>query len=215
MAVLSVRKNGKRNGGVGILDAVKKNKRQLQAESTKRQIFEAALRLLEQKEFETITVRDIVREAEVSIGSFYHSYASKLDVFYETYQVADEYFDTEVRRRLTQPTAKARILCFFEEYAFYNCKKTAFPLLKVLYNPNNAYFHRSRNYGMQPMLVELVQQALLSGEFKSTLSAERIAEYLMVCSRGVVYDWCLAAGEYSLTERLMEYVQMLLCAFCK
>lgn len=196
------------------MEEVKKNKRQLQAESTKRQIFEAALRLLEQKDFETITVRDIVRQADVSIGSFYHSYASKLDVFYETYQVADEYFDTEVRRKLTQPTARERIGCFFEEYAAYNCNKTSFPLLKVLYNPNNAYFHRARDYGMQPMLIELVQQALDSGEFRTDLGAAQIAEYLMVCSRGVVYDWCLAAGEYSLTDRLREYVQMLLCAFC-
>lgn len=196
------------------MDELKKNKRQLQAEQTKRQIFEAALRLLEREDFESITVRQIVQEAEVSIGSFYHSYASKLDVFYETYQIADEYFDTEVRSRLTQPTAGERIEYFFQEYAAYNTSRTAFPLIKVLYNPNNPYFHRSRDYGMRPMLAELVRQGIHSGEFRSSLDAEQGAEYLMVCSRGVVYDWCLADAGYSLQDRLLGYVRMLLCAFC-
>lgn len=195
------------------MDEIKKNKRQLQAEQTKRQIFEAALHLLEEKDFDAITVRDIVREADVSIGSFYHSYASKLDVFYETYQVADEYFDSEVRSRLTQETAEAKIMGFFEEYAIYNSSRTSLSLTKVLYNPNNPYFHRARDYGMQPMLTELVRQGIESGEFRTEWDAGQIADYLMICSRGVVYDWCLANGGYSLSERLRDYVRMLLCAF--
>ena len=193
----------------------KKSRRQLQAENTKRQIFEAALRLLAQKEFETITVRDIVREAEVSIGSFYHSYASKLDVFYETFQIADEYFDTEVRGKLTQDTAKAKIACFFEEYAIYNSSRTSLSLTKVLYNPNNPYFHRSRAYGIEPILTELVREGQTAGELTSEQSAEEISEFLMVCIRGVVYDWCIADGSFSLTERVGVYVRQLLRSFEK
>ena len=191
----------------------KKGKRQLQAEKTKRQIFDAAVRLLSQKEFETITVRDIVREADVSIGSFYHSYASKLEVFYETFQVADEYFDSEVREKLTQDTAAARIACFFEEYAVYNSSRTSLSLTKVLYNTSNPYFHRSRSYGIEPILTELVRQGLTSGELTSDWDAGRISDYLMVCIRGVVYDWCLADGSFSLQERVGQYVEQLLRGF--
>ena len=60
------------------------NKRQQQAEQTKLNIFQAALELLEQTDFESITVRDIVRKAGVSVGSFYNAYSSKLEVFYQT-----------------------------------------------------------------------------------------------------------------------------------
>ena len=137
-----------------------KNKRQLQAEHTKRHIFRTALRLLDQQDFESITVRDIVREAGVSIGSFYNAYGSKLDVFYETYRVADEHFENNVRPKLTQDTVAEQILCFFYEYARYNSVETPISLTKILYNPNNPYFRRSSDRGMLPILTELAQLAL-------------------------------------------------------
>lgn len=187
-----------------------KTKRQLQAEQTKRHIFRTALNLLDQQDFESITVRDIVREAGVSIGSFYNAYGTKLDVFYETFQVADEYFETTVRPRLTQPAASDRILYFFREYARYNSVETPISLTKILYNPNNPYFRRSSNRGMVPILTELVQQALDGEEFQTDCPADEIAQFLMICIRGVVYDWCLANGSYTLTDRVEEYVRHLL-----
>ena len=42
------------------------------------------------------------------------------DVFYETYQVADNYFEQRVRPQLTEEDAVERIRHFFREYAVYN-----------------------------------------------------------------------------------------------
>ena len=69
-----------------------KTRRQLQAEQTKDKLFEAAVSLLAEKDFEQITIRDIVAKAHVSIGTFYNYYSTKMEVFYETYRVADHYF---------------------------------------------------------------------------------------------------------------------------
>ena len=195
-----------------VLDRAK-TKRQLQAEQTKRHIFRAALHLLELQDFESITVRDIVREAGVSIGSFYNAYGSKLDVFYETFRVADEHFENDVRPMLTQDTSAEKILFFFREYARYNSVETPISLTKILYNPNNPYFRRSGDRGMLPILTQLVRQALEDGEFQSDKPAEEAAQFLMVCVRGVVYDWCLANGAYNLTQRVEEYVGYLLRVF--
>ena len=192
-----------------------KNKRQLQAEQTKRHIFHTALRLLEEQDFESITVRDIVREAGISIGSFYNSYNSKMDVFYETFEIADEFFENTVYPALSQKTATERVLYFFREYARYNSVETPISLTKILYHPNNPYFRRTRATGMMPILTELVRQAVDSGEFQTDRSAEETAQFLMVCIRGVVYDWCLTDGAYSLTERVEDYVRQLLCIFRK
>lgn len=190
-----------------------KTKRQLQAEQTKRHIFKTALLLLDQQDFESITVRDIVREAGVSIGSFYNAYESKMDVFYETFRVADEHFEVNIRPLLNQETIGERILFFFNEYARYNSVETPISLTKILYNPNNPYFRRSTDRGMVPMLTELAQLAVDRGEFRTDRSAEDIAQFLMICIRGVVYDWCLANGSYVLTDRVKEYVQYLLTVF--
>lgn len=67
-----------------------------QAAQTRLLVFNTALKLLEHKDFEDIKIRDIVSEAGVSIGTFYNYFSTKLDVFYETYTLADDYFAEEV-----------------------------------------------------------------------------------------------------------------------
>lgn len=195
------------------MEQLQKTSRQIQAEQTKLEIFEAAMRLLENQEFETITVRDIVREAHVSVGSFYNAYPSKLDVFYETYQIADNYFEQNVRPRLTEDTAVERVRHFFREYAAYNSEISLFALTKVLYNSDNPCFHRSSGRGMAQLLTECIQYGLDRGEFSSRHTAAEIENFLMVCVRGLVYDWCTWDGSYDLKEKMALYVDTLLLPF--
>ena len=187
-----------------------KTARQMQAEQTKLEIFNAAMRLLETQDFNSITVRDIVREANVSIGSFYNSYRTKLDVFYETYQIADNYFESIVRPNLSQSTAYKKIQFFFEQYAIYNGELTPFALTKVLYNSDNTCFHRPSKHGIFSVLKELINQAKDCGEFQTDQDADAIAQFLLICIRGVVYDWCICDGAYNLTARVNDYVSYLL-----
>ena len=185
--------NGEKRGG-GFGHGTSAKTRQIQAEQTKLQIFEAAMRLLEVQDFETITVRDIVQEAHVSVGSFYNAYPSKLDVFYETYQVADNYFEQRVRPQLTEEDAVERIRHFFREYAVYNSDISLFALTKVLYNSDNACFHRENGSGMVQLLTECIQYGLDRGELASGHTAEEIENFLK--------------------EKMKMYVDALLMPFC-
>lgn len=194
------------------MDSVPKTSRQLQAELTKRNIFDAAMRLLDTVDFEQITIREIVKEANVSTGSFYHYYSSKMDVFYETYEIADSYFDEKVRPQLTQQKATDRILFFFSEYAKYSSVYTTYKLTKLLYNADNTWFHRSGS-SMLSILTGLCREAKESGEFSTEKTPEEIAVFLMVCARGIVYDWCLEGGTGDLAGTTGEYVGLLLSAF--
>ena len=187
--------------------------RRQQAEDTKRHIFHTALRLLENCGFETITVRDIVKAAEVSVGTFYHYYSTKLDVFYETYQIADEYFDQQVRPILTQAAARDRLLCFFDEYAKYSSEVTSLSLTKVLYNSNNHCFNRSVDHGMLQVLLEQVRLGVNEGVFPATESPEDIVYFLMISVRGLVYHWCTRNGDYPLRPAMARYVSRLLDAY--
>jgi len=50
---------------------------------TKRALFQALARLLKEKEFERITVNDIVKEANVTRKTFYNHYQDKIDMVQE------------------------------------------------------------------------------------------------------------------------------------
>lgn len=190
-----------------------KGKRQLQAEQTKDKLFYAADALLAEKDYEDITIRDIISKADVSIGTFYHYFKTKLDVFYETYRVADHYFAEVVAPQLTQPTVREQILTFFDYYAHYSCDQTQPRLVYLLYNARNPHFNRDPHHGMTGVLIAVVQRGLDSGQIRSTDTAEQIATFLMVASRGLVYNWVTMDRSYDLPDMMRWYLERLLMAY--
>ncbi len=184
--------------------------RKERAEETKLHIFNTALKLLEEIGFEKITVRHIVKAAEVSIGTFYYYYASKLDVFYETYYLADQYFEEVVSPKLTQTTAAGRLYCFFEHYAKYCSDITSITLTSILFNSNNKCFDRESTYGMLTILPDIIKYGQLNGELRRDKTPYEISRFLMIAARGLVYDWCIHEGSYNLHSALSSYIKSLL-----
>ena len=191
-----------------------KSKRQLQTEQTKTKLFNAAKDLLAEKDFAEITIRDIVSKANVSVGTFYNYYSTKMEVFYETYQVADRYFTQVVSGLLPQGCAPQRILCFFDHYARYSSELTDMRMTRLLYNPDNLWFNRPAQGGMVGLLMELLQAGLDAGELVSQGdSVEEMASYLMIAVRGLVYHWCTMNGAYDLRARTQVFSRRLLQAY--
>ena len=190
-----------------------KGKRQLQAEQTKDKLFYAADALLSEKKYEDITIRDIISKAGVSIGTFYHYFPTKLDVFYETYRVADHYFEDVVEPQLNAASVYERILKFADYYAHYSCDQTHPQLINLLYNAGNPHFNRDYDRGMTGVLARVIQQGIDSGEIRSEDSVVQIAEYLMVTMRGLVYHWATLERGYNLPERMAWYLPRLLKAY--
>lgn len=185
--------------------------RKEQAEKTREILFNAAMELLDNEPFEQITVREIVKRAGVSIGSFYNYYSSKLDVYYETYIFADEYFEDTVKPLLEHIDGpKAKLLKFFEYYAGYSSEITNLSLTRILYNADNKCFDRNRDFGMFPLLKSIVEEGQKDGSFRTDMTSEEISRFLMVSTRGVVYDWCTHDGAYNLKEAVKKHV-VLLC----
>ena len=84
----------------------------------------------------------------------------------------------------------------------------------MLYNSDNTCFHRESRSGMVQLLTECIQYGLDRGELSSGHTAAEIGNFLMVCIRGLVYDWCISDGSYDLKERMKVYVDVLLMPFC-
>ena len=184
--------------------------RREKAEQTRLLVFSTALSLLEGKAFEQITIRDIVQAAGVSVGTFYKYFQSKLDVYYETYALADAYFEDTVAPMLIQPDVRSRVLLYFDQYAAYSSEHTSLTLTKLLNNSSNTRFLRRSDSGMIPVLRETLQRGIDDKQLDLRESADDLAEYLMVAARGLVYDWCIHDGGYPLRPAMARYVGRLL-----
>ncbi len=190
-----------------MVEKKKKTKRALQAEETRKKIFNSTMDLIEKKGFENITIQDIIEFTGVSVGTFYHYYKTKEDVFFELYRKADEYFEEVVTPLLytEEISSGERVLLFFRNYAEYNMKN-GIEYVTQLYNTKNKFFI-SRDRYMLDLLNQIVIEGQNSGEFRSDIDSEDIIDDLFIVSRGIIFDWCLHNGSYELCHKMHTHLK--------
>lgn len=165
------------------------------------------MKLIDQYGYDNVTIEEISKKANVSVGAFYHYYESKSAIFLELYMKIDEYFRDEVSQLLVEEDITDNILLFFRHYARYNVEK-GYKHVRLLFETQNKLF-----VDKQRFLYVLFKQMLVDGQRSGQLSVdyevEYIEDYLLVLARGVVFDWILKEGEFDLEERMTEYIGIL------
>jgi AcrR family transcriptional regulator len=182
----------------------KPTKRKLQAIETRNRIFAAAIGLMERNGFENITIEQISKTADVSVGAFYHHFGSKNEILDEIFRRADDYFREHVLDKLSGASAAEKIVSFFDHYARFNVQMGV-DHLSALYKTQSRFFINSERL-MVTMLQDVVTQGVRSGELNADLSPEEMTDFLYATARGVAYAWCLHEGRFSLRERLGRYI---------
>ncbi|MDW5300363.1 MAG: TetR/AcrR family transcriptional regulator [Sedimentibacter sp.] len=188
--------------------AMKSNSRKIQAEATRNKIYQASIKLVEQKGYCSIKIEDICKKAGVSIGSFYNYYKSKNDILIEIYKRADIYFENTVKPNVTEKSAVENMVDYFIYYAKYN-EITGVETLKQLFAPGNKMY-TTKGRKMQAVLNEIIIKGQESGEIKEDVAPEEITEFLFIAARGVCYDWCAHDGSYDLQEFTKKYMKLLI-----
>ncbi len=190
-------------------------KRALQAEATRQHIFETTIRLMNKNGFNNMTIQDIIEQAGVSVGTFYHYFNSKEDVFFKLYSKADEYFESVVLPQLTGPDMGAyeQIVVFFRHYAMFN-ESNGLEYVSLLYSTKNKFFIEKKRF-MITMLFDIVTNGQENKELTRDETPETITNYLFILSRGVIFDWCIHDGSYSLVEAMLTHIHLAMRIFRK
>ncbi|MCE1197224.1 TetR/AcrR family transcriptional regulator [bacterium] len=187
--------------------------RQLQADRTRTLLYSIAVSLMEKQGFSNTTIEQIATKAGVSIGTFYHYFSSKEEIFYDTFKKADEHFETIVAPALYSAEAAGQsvfeqVVTFFRYYAHYNLNR-GFSNITQLYNTKNKIFVKKGRF-MQELLKQVFARGMARGEFSSELSPDDATDYFFVVARGIVYDWCVHGGAYDLEKKMESYMRILL-----
>ncbi|HWQ79160.1 MAG TPA: TetR/AcrR family transcriptional regulator [Anaerovoracaceae bacterium] len=185
----------------------KHTSRQLQAQKTKRKIYNAAVDLFNKHGFYNTTIEDISKKAGVSVGAFYHYYLSKSDIYHELFKKIDEFYQSTVEAEMVKEDAFDNIILFFKHYAAYNFARGT-DAVKQLFNTENAQFLDQSRY-----MFRLLAKVIVSGQEKNQLTremdSEAIKDFLLVAARGIVYDWLLNSGDYDMEAKMEEYISKL------
>lgn len=178
--------------------------RQLQAQKTKRRIYNAAVDLFGRQGFDNTTIEDISKKADVSVGAFYHYYTSKAEIYSELYRKIDVYYENTVADQLVKEDFYDNIILYFMHYAEY-INARGVDTVKQLFNTQNALFLDKSRYKYK-LLAEVIKKGEEKKLLTNEMSLDEIEEFLMVVSRGTVYDWLLHNGDYDLEGKMVKYI---------
>lgn len=182
--------------------------RDRQAIATKQRIYEVGINLIQQHGFDGIKINQIAKAAGVSVGTFYHYYTSKLDLFMDLYRAADAYYEETVAVLLEPLGLKDKIQRFFQEYCTI-AENTGVDLIRKMYIPDNTLF-LARSQGMHQVLLQTVDSAGSEKGLSLKKTSQEHSDDLFLIARGVIFDWALRGGEYDLKEKMKQMLDLYL-----
>lgn len=179
-----------------------------QAEATRKKIYNTAIRLFKQYGYEDVSVSQIAKSAGVGIGTFYHYYESKLELFMKIFVNVDDYFSefTNIDYSLFDPSEL--ILRYFIQYTKLN-EAAGIEILQNLVNPQNRKF-LDGNQDFENILTNMIQFYQESNQIKMDETADEICDLFFIAIRGVIFDWCIKRSQYNLIDKSEFVVKKLL-----
>ena len=182
-------------------------RRKEQAQKTETAILNAALELMRRDGFDSVTVRDICKHANITTGAFYHHFKSKEELFDKGFAPMDQFMGTALERCRDKGPVE-RLLTVLEHYARFmeNCGPLAAQYYqRRLSNPDSASLDPT--HYIRAVLEDCFEQAQKQGYRIMKDDAAWTAEFCYCHFRGVVIDWLLRKREFSLRERMLEEFQ--------
>lgn len=193
------------------------NSRQIQAKNTKENILNATANLLRNKSLEDISIQEICKESNVSVGSFYHHFENKASIIFELYKDMDMHFEKNIINYID----KSKPIDAIVEYLVYQCRhaiSVGVDIVKNIYKlqiDNGNDFFLSNDRGFPKGLRTLVNLAYEKNLFKDEVVAENLVNELLIISRGVIYNWAISDGEADIINNVRVISENYLKAFVK
>lgn len=181
---------------------------------TKSRIVSAAWKLFYDQGYEDTTIEEIIAESGTSKGSFYHYFEGKDALLGSLSYMFDEKYE-ELEEQLTADMSAYEILLFLNRELFEMIEKSVdIELLGRLFSTQlttkgqKYLMDYSREY--YKLLKRIVTKGKETGELTEEMSTSEIVKYYAMCERGIMYDWCLSSGAYSLSEYAHQVMPMFL-----
>ena len=193
---------------------IKKKKR-----NTKAKIISAAWKLFYEYGYEATTVDDIVEESQTSKGSFYHYFEGKDALLSSLSFIFDEKYDQLEDELASYETAIEQLLFLNHELFMMIENSISVDLLSRLFSSqlitkgNRHLLDQDRTY--YKLLRKIIREGQEKQELRNDLSVNEMIKTYAMMERGLMYDWCLCHGDYSLSQYSYNVLKTILTSFEK
>ncbi len=174
------------------------------AKKTREKIINTAWKLFYEEGFGETTINDILREADISKGTFYYYFRSKDDLLSTLSEILDrEYQRLEGEEPEGMSCFDRLIWLNYEVHSFME-RTMDYRLLSYLYSAQivkesfSALLNRNRYY--YRYVERLMEEGRNNGELTDRMAVSEMVRYFSMCERALVTEWCMNNGSFSLGE---------------
>ena len=189
------------------------------SKNTKGKIVSAAWQLFYQQGYNDTTIDEIVELSGTSRGSFYHYFDGKDALLSSLSYLFDEKYE-ELMETMDESLSPIDKLVFLNQELFLMIENTvSVDLLCQLFatqlitTGERHLMDTNRSY--YKLLRKITIEGYNQGLFKDELSINDITKAYAMFERGLMYDWCICNGNYSLCQYSATMMPLFLKSFCK
>lgn len=169
---------------------------------TRSRIAKASWELFRRKGYQDTTITDIIEAAGTSRGTFYHYFNGKDELLSTLSYMFDDFYREQLP--LIDPEMNScdkliRLSCACHRYI---AETIPLELLARLYSSqvvtsgDKNLLDRNRFY--YQAVQSIIDEGQRRGEIDSAVPSFEAVHYYAMCERAIIYDWCIAGGDYDL-----------------
>jgi len=168
---------------------------------TKDRIYTAAIALIHEKGYETVTVPEICHAGGVSVGSFYHHFSSKKDLLAGYVREESDRLFEFYRGLGDRPPLEALFLTLHEFFSYFAVKGQDFvgTFFSIMLSSRGEYFHPA-DFALYEIIEESLRRAEEEGTLTGSLPLSLLRDLLTGGIWQLMVEWCTAEGEPDLQE---------------
>ena len=178
----------------------------------RKEIIEKIIPLLEEKPFDELSVEEICKAADISVGSFYHYFGKKSDILVGLFSRIDSYMEEHAYPLMKKRSEAENLRIFAQKWLEY-IESTGLEhsrLISAIDATDLTISGEPRSSAAK--LTDHFARGQRLGELDDSLPAEEAAALFMIALRGLSLDWTRRNGSYSLTGRGTVYIDFLIKA---
>ena len=172
----------------------KKLTRKEQAKITKKNLYEAAISLIESKGYENVSIEDITNKANTAKGTFYLYFKSKQDLLFHTIHLYDEIAEKSYEKVKQFETFEEQLIAYLQ-YANGDIMKIGEKILNALLGHNlteQEKFLTVEKRAIYRVLKKIIEKGYDTGELSKAYSIDFFIEAIVIFIQGLDYYWCNA-----------------------
>lgn len=166
----------------------------------KAELLKGAIKVIQKYGYESVSIRQICKELNITTGTFYHYFNGKNDIIAEQFTLMDQRYLSEVKPNLTSDNELDNILYFCKFYSEFTYKKglgKSIEISQIKLTDNNG-FYTSNHRIMKQILLEIIERGKSKKQIIDSVLTEDIADMILVMLRGYLFDWSRKEANYDL-----------------